>query len=42
MTVHHVSLAQVAKLEEIFATLTPAGWVIPDWLVLMRRTAHKP
>lgn len=40
-TIHFVTLKNVAKLEQIFAVLTPAGWVIPDWLVLMRDTATR-
>lgn len=39
--IHHVTLRQVRNLEEIFATLGPTGWVVPDWLVLMRRTVQK-
>lgn len=37
-TIHHVPLKDVEVLEMIFARLTPQGWEIPDWLVLMRRT----
>lgn len=36
--IHHATFEQVYVLEGIFATLTPTGWVIPAWLVLMRDT----
>ncbi len=29
----HIKLADIERLEETFAVLTPHGWVIPDWLV---------
>lgn len=38
MMLHHVDEKNVTKLEEIFAFLTPNGWVIPEWLKLMRET----
>lgn len=37
---HHVCLEHVEKLEEIFACLTEAGWIIPEWLKLLRATAQ--
>lgn len=37
----HTSLANVEVLERVFAYLTPAGWVIPDWLILMRSIVEK-
>lgn len=37
MLIHHIAERDVAWLEEFFATLTPAGWVIPDWLRVMRQ-----
>lgn len=40
-TVHFVSLKEVARLEEIFAVMTPQGWKIPVWLVHMKETARK-
>ena len=32
-----ISLEQVEVLESIFAQLTESGWVIPDWLVYLRK-----
>jgi hypothetical protein len=40
LTLHHVSLKQIEVLEGIFAYLTEDGWIIPDWLKLMRATAR--
>lgn len=31
-----MTLDQVEDLEEIFAELTPTGWMIPEWLVYLR------
>lgn len=36
MLITGMTLEQVEKLEEIFAILTPEGWAIPEWLVLLR------
>lgn len=30
---------QCDELEEIFATLTPSGWIIPEWLLVLRYNA---
>lgn len=38
MMFHHVDEKNVEILEGIFAYLTPNGWVIPEWLILMRQT----
>lgn len=38
--IHHVKMKDVEILEEIFAYLTPNGWVIPEWLKLMRETVQ--
>jgi hypothetical protein len=35
---HHIKPADVRWLEEHFAKLTPEGWVVPDWIKLMRAT----
>jgi hypothetical protein len=40
MVLHHVRMDDVAILIGIFAKLTPDGWVIPDWLVLMGNTVR--
>lgn len=43
MIIHHISLDQIDKLEEIFATLTPKGWIIPQWLISLKwsvKSAH--
>lgn len=37
--IHHCSLGQIATLEEVFACLTEEGWVIPDWLQMLKDTA---
>jgi hypothetical protein len=29
-------MEQVLSLEPVFATLTPDGWVLPDWLVALK------
>jgi len=39
MIIHGITSAQCAKLEELFAKLTPSGWVIPAWLILLKETA---
>lgn len=38
---HHVKLKDIEVLEGIFAYLTPNGWVVPDWLKLMRATCKE-
>lgn len=30
-----LSKSNVEKLKEIFAKLTPTGWIIPDWLIYL-------
>lgn len=30
-------VTQLTALEEAFATLTPSGWVIPEWLTWLRQ-----
>lgn len=37
MILTSISLEQVEVLEGIFATLTEQGWVIPDWLIHLRK-----
>ena len=37
-TIHQVKHEDVVRLMNIFARLTPEGWVIPEWLDLMGRT----
>lgn len=39
MVIHHAKIKDIEILEEIFARFTESGWVIPQWLVLMRQTA---
>lgn len=41
MVLHHVKLVDIERLEEIFAVLTPEGWKIPDWLVLLRQNCKE-
>jgi len=36
MVLTGMTLAQVEDLEACFAALTPAGWVIPVWLIELR------
>lgn len=36
---HNVNHAQVDWLEQKFAYLTEKGWVIPEWINLLRKTA---
>jgi len=31
-----ISLESVQSLEEIFAYMTPGGWVVPPWLTALR------
>jgi hypothetical protein len=38
MIIHHISEDQIFYLESIFAVLTETGWVIPDWLKLLKET----
>lgn len=38
---HNVKEKDVTILETMFAYLTPEGWKIPDWLVLMRETIQE-
>lgn len=35
MLLGSLSKSNVEKLKEIFAELTPTGWVIPDWLIYL-------
>lgn len=37
MFLHHVSKEDVKILEDIFAVLTENGWVIPEWIDLLRK-----
>ena len=37
----HTTIAQVERLEEVFAQLTAEGWVIPSWLVYLRRISKE-
>ncbi len=37
---HSVTVRQVNELENVFAQLTPKGWVVPDWLKLLRKSAR--
>jgi hypothetical protein len=41
-TLHHVTMRDVQKLEEVFAVYTPDGWVIPGWLKLLKHTCRYP
>jgi hypothetical protein len=34
-----ITMAQIRLLETTFATLTPRGWRIPDWLIVLRKAA---
>lgn len=36
MFLHHVKEKDIAILERIFAYLTKDGWVIPDWIKLLK------
>lgn len=36
-----IQIKDVEILEGIFATLTPNGWVIPDWLKELRKVAER-
>jgi hypothetical protein len=38
MILHQVDEKNVEILESIFAYLTPEGWVVPEWLKLLRAT----
>ncbi len=38
MLIHFIQAKDIEWLETKFATLTEAGWVIPDWVVLLRET----
>lgn len=29
----NISNEQIAKLEQIFAVMTPKGWAVPEWLL---------
>lgn len=35
-----ISLTQVENLEEMFAELKETGWVIPDWLIALRKNVE--
>lgn len=41
MMIHHLKEDQIFYLESKFAVLTPNGWVIPDWIVYLRKTMSK-
>jgi hypothetical protein len=36
LIIHHIKRSQIDDLDAIFAYLTPTGWAIPDWLMLLR------
>lgn len=38
---HFIREVDITWLEMKFATLTPAGWVIPEWVSLLRKTMKK-
>lgn len=35
--VHGVKQEQIAMLEQIFSKLTKDGWIIPEWIDLLRK-----
>ena len=34
---HHLTYGQIDVLESVHAYLTESGWVIPEWLIVMRQ-----
>lgn len=36
---HNIDREMVAWLEMKFAYLTPDGWVIPEWIEILKKTA---
>lgn len=40
MIIHFISRDNVENLKSVFATLTPVGWVIPEWILLLERTVQ--
>lgn len=36
----HISTANITVLEGMFATLTKDGWVIPEWLINLKRAVR--
>jgi len=41
MLITSILVEDVEILEGIFATLTPNGWVIPEWLIYLRSEVIK-
>lgn len=42
MIIHFIRLKDIEWLEQKFAVLTPTGWTVPEWVVLLRNTRHLP
>ncbi len=38
--IHFIKQKDIEKLEEIFAYLTKDGWIIPEWINLLKVTAN--
>ena len=38
MILHNISSENIDKLEHLFATLTPEGWQVPNWIKLLKET----
>lgn len=39
--IHHATVKQVERLEEVFASLTEQGWKIPMWVEVMKSTVRE-
>jgi hypothetical protein len=35
-----ISSENICSLETTFAVLTPAGWIIPDWLIWLKEQSN--
>jgi len=38
MLLHHIKPKDIEWLEQKFAKLTENGWIIPDWVILLKIT----